>query len=383
MKRRPSPLEEALQGRLRLLATTLRPSTLRGYQRTVRLFLEYLSGRFPEVRQPAELRRDPHVLGWLEHLWSRQSAHSGQRLANCTRAACLIQLRKLLDLLADHKHPPRPGLLLSEDIPRPDHVLPRPLPPQQDAALQAQLRRCNDLLSSALLLTRLTGIRIGECADLTPDCLRHLGGNHWSIHVPVGKLHSERWVPVDEQVRAVVARLSFLRTLPPAAEQFLLPRPKSRSVLCQDLRAALRAAADHAGIASKIVPHQLRHTYATSLLRAGVSLPALMKLLGHRTANMTLRYVEITQQDLQREFLQARQQPRHLVPMPLALDSGEPETPDAELVLQRLTSAVRVLDLFRMQTRRVAAPQLRLLARRLVRVRSRFKKLIQTGEEKK
>jgi|GEM_PF-3877170 len=41
----------------------------------------------------------------------------------------------------------------------------------------------------------------------------------------------------------------------------------------------------------------MRHTYATTMLRAGVSLPALMKLLGHRTANMTLRYVEITQQD--------------------------------------------------------------------------------------
>jgi len=37
------------------------------------------------------------------------------------------------------------------------------------------------------------------------------------------------------------------------------------------------------------------HTYATKMLRAGVSLPALMKLPGHTAANMTLRYVEITQ----------------------------------------------------------------------------------------
>jgi integrase len=37
----------------------------------------------------------------------------------------------------------------------------------------------------------------------------------------------------------------------------------------------------------------MRHTYATAMRRAGVSLPALMKLLRHRTANMTLRYVEI------------------------------------------------------------------------------------------
>ncbi|MGI8744622.1 MAG: hypothetical protein ACR2NN_19015, partial [Bryobacteraceae bacterium] len=41
--------------------------------------------------------------------------------------------------------------------------------------------------------------------------------------VPLGKLHTERWVPVDQEARAVVARLSFLRTLPPSAGEFLLP----------------------------------------------------------------------------------------------------------------------------------------------------------------
>ncbi len=209
-----------------------------------------------------------------------------------------------------------------EDIPRADQCLPRPLHPPDDAALLAELRRRNDLLSNALLLMRLPGMRIGECVDLAPDCLRHLGEEHWAVQVPLGKLHTERWVPVDQEARQVLAGLAFLRTLPPSAENFLLPRPRSRAVLCGDLRAALREAAAAAGIAAKIVPHQLRHTYATSMLRAGVSLPALMKLLGHRTANMTLRYVEITQQDLQREFLLAREKPRHLIPIPPALSGS-------------------------------------------------------------
>jgi site-specific recombinase XerD len=329
------PLEQALQARVRLLATTLRPATVQHYRHTAGLFLSLLRERFPEVRRPVQIRRDPHVLAWLEQLWTRGVPHSGKPLSNTTRAGHLIRLRKLFDLLADHAFPPRPGLVWSEDLPRPDHVLPRPLQPEDDARLQTELRSRNDLLSNALLLTRLTGMRIGECVDLAPDCLRHLGDNRWAIHVPLGKLHTERWVPVDEEVRAILARLAFLRTWPPAAEQFLLPRPKSRSMLFQDLRAALASAADRAGIASKIVPHQLRHTYATSMLRAGVSLPALMQLLGHRTANMTLRYVEITQQDLQREFLQARAKPRHLVPMPAALDRVEPQSPDAASVVEK------------------------------------------------
>ncbi len=39
-----------------------------------------------------------------------------------------------------------------------------------------------------------------------------------------------------------------------------------------------------------ITPHQLRHTYATALVNAGVSLQVLMQLLGHSTAEMSLRY---------------------------------------------------------------------------------------------
>ena len=43
------------------------------------------------------------------------------------------------------------------------------------------------------------------------------------------------------------------------------------------------------------------------MVRFGVSLPALMQLLGHKDIRMTLRYVLVTQQDLQHEFHAARQ----------------------------------------------------------------------------
>jgi site-specific recombinase XerD len=380
MKRLAHPLEEALRARVRLLETTLRPSTAGHYRGTVRLFLAYLRQSFPEVRRAEQLRRDPHLLGWLEYLWKRRTPIP---LCAASRAAHLIRLRKLFDLLADHAFPPRPGLLWSEDIPRPDQVLPRPLSPEDDARLQTELRQRNDLLSHALLLTRGTGMRIGETIDLAPDCLRHLEGDRWALHVPVGKLHSERWTPVDAELRAVVARLSFWRTLPPAAApEFLLPRPKGRGRLGQDLRAALRQAAAAAGISSKVVPHQLRHTYATSMLRAGVSLPALMKLLGHRTANMTLRYLEITQQDLQREFHLARQSPRYLLPLPLSLPGPEPDLANAPTVLERLSGAIGLLDLFRQQSS-VEDRLLRLMLRRLVRIRSAFEKLIAEADSRK
>jgi hypothetical protein len=61
-----------------------------------------------------------------------------------------------------------------------------------------------------------------------------------------------------------------------------------------------------------------RHTYASEMIRSGVTLPALMKLLGHRDPGMTMRYVEVASNDLQREFRMARSQPRHLAPQPKA-----------------------------------------------------------------
>jgi len=170
------------------------------------------------------------------------------------------------------------------------------------------------------LLQRLTGMRLEECVDLAPDGLRHLGDNRWSLHVPHGKPRRERRVPVDDQVRVAIKRLTFLRTLPPAADpQFLVPRPNGRDALPASLRKMLCDAAAQVGIGAHLVPHQLRHTYATTMLRAGVSLPALMKLRGHHNANMTLLYVEVTQQDLPREYRAARRQPRHRMPIPPAL----------------------------------------------------------------
>ena len=131
MNTRRNLLQEALGARVRLLATTLRPTTIAGYEGTVRMFLKYVE-RFPAVRQPSDLRRDPHLLGWLEYLWSKPCTHSGQPACASTRGARVLQLRKLFDLLADHRYPPRPGLLLSEDVPRPEQLLPRPLTPEQD-----------------------------------------------------------------------------------------------------------------------------------------------------------------------------------------------------------------------------------------------------------
>ena len=81
------------------------------------------------------------------------------------------------------------------------------------------------------------------------------------------------------------------------------------------------------------------------MVRAGVSLPALMKLLGHTDPEMTMRYVDVTGNDLQREFHLARSQARHLAPQPKA----PTVSPRAGLdgVADALLSAQHAIEMFR------------------------------------
>src|SRR5271170_7817274 len=172
------------------------------------------------------------------------------------------------------------------------------------------------------------------------------------------------------------ARLRFFRSLDPLPDNGrLLAWHGSRVSLLARLRDYLHLACHSAGLPTSIVPHQLRHTYGTEMVRAGVGFAAVMKLLGHKSPHMTLEYLEITQQDLQREFHLARSHPRHSAPS-RTLSSAPPPRADLPSLIDSLKAAQHVLEMFR---RSLAddSPR-RLLARlasRLVKILAETKKL--------
>jgi site-specific recombinase XerD len=314
-----------------------------------RHFLAYLQTDFPQLLHLSELRRDPHLFGWFRRLCEQDPP-----LSNVTRRRYLLDLRRLLVDLAFAGHPLQPNLILTEDFPPRPEYLPRALSPEDDRQLQQELSRTNDLLSNALLLTRATGIRIGECIHLALDCLRSLGSNQWGLHVPLGKLHTERLVPVDEHVRQMITRILTLRALAPASHlarsaSFLLPR-SGPDTLYRNLRQALHRVAGRADCSHPITCHQLRHTFATEMIRLGVNLPALMQLLGHKNINMTMRYVKVTQSDLQREFYLARQntiQPHHIPELPVS--SPFSASSDLPGIRRALAATRHLLEMYRRQ----------------------------------
>lgn len=336
------PLASVFDRAVDSMGAALSPDTTRHYRGTVRNFLSYLANHHPQLNCLHQLRRESHILDWMSHLHSQVPSLTTESYINQ-----LIALRSLCKELAwTEQLPELVHLIRREDIPRAPHRLPRPLTAHQDELLQQEFLRRNDLGGNAFLLMRHSGMRIGECADLSFDCLRSTGPKQWAIHVPLGKLQTERMVPVDAFAAQLVQRLRFFRSLDPLpGDGHLLARHSGKTALVRQLRDYLHQVCYSLNLSTRIVPHQLRHTYATEMLRAGVGFPVLMKLLGHADPDMTMRYAEVTSTDLQREFQRARSHPRHLVPQPKApsprLSIGLDGVIDSLLVAQH------VLEMFR------------------------------------
>ena len=104
-------IEDFLYARIQTLG-----SPPRCYQTAAHRFLEYLRIDFPQVRRLSQLRRDPHLLGWLGSL------SEDPPLSNSTRRIYLLVLRRLL-------HDLQPGLIVAEDFPPRSRKTPQPRPP--------------------------------------------------------------------------------------------------------------------------------------------------------------------------------------------------------------------------------------------------------------
>ena len=336
------PLAPVFDAAVDSLGAALAPESVRQYRDAVRAFLTWLGTHHPEVVSLDQLRRDPHILGWMTQLRSRVPS-----LAPVTYILRLTFVRGAFNELAwTARMPALSQLIRREDIPRRPRSLPRALSDEHDQVLQQALRRRNDLGSNFFLLLRHTGMRIGEGVDLSFDCLHTSGPDHWTIHVPLGKLKTERLVPVDSFTRDLVHRLRFFRWLDPTPpDGHLLARPASRHMLLRQLRSYLHEVSAAAGIPGRIVPHQLRHSYASEMLRCGVDLPALMKLLGHTSPEMTMVYLDIALTDLQREFDLACSHPRHAAPPPRV--SASPARAGFAGVLDALVTAQHVVEMYR------------------------------------
>lgn len=311
----PQPaIHRVIERYLETVATTLSPGTMSAKRQSLIAFAEYLQQHHPDVRRLSDLDRQRHVEPFL--IWNRTRPYRGRKgyldrpIAASTAYRAVGDVRLFFSDLSlwGWAERPRRQLLFDTDTGRKTEPLPFALAPDADRDLMREIRRIDDPFERcALVILRGTGMRISEVLDLELDCLWDTPSHGTWVKVPLGKLKRERMVPLDaETLEAFDAWMSVRgvqRAVPNPRDngrtaEFLF-MAQGRRLSAYRLRRALRETAGRAGLKGKggkpprVTPHQLRHTYGTSLINAGMSLEALMALLGHATPQMTLRYAKL------------------------------------------------------------------------------------------
>jgi site-specific recombinase XerD len=229
--------------------------------------------------------------------------------------------------------------MFAADVPKLDQPLPRALPPDIDAAIMNAVAELDDPFPRiGLTVLRGAGLRVGELLDLEVGSVIDYGPTGTWLKVPLGKLATERMVPLDANTLAALDEWADHRgphrSIPhPRTGQLtdFLFTARGRRLGATRLRNGLLAAAQAAGLRSAdgetliVTCHQLRHTWATGLANAGMSLQALMALLGHVTPQMTIRYATLASPTLRTAYDEAMgKMRRQLTLTPV----GKPIIPD-------------------------------------------------------
>jgi site-specific recombinase XerD len=339
-------IRDAFVRYLRTVATTLRPKTVESRAASLTLFGVWLGHLHREVTTLSKLRRH-HLEEFLAYDAGRacqgKVAASGRAISVSHHARAVRDLRAFFDDITIWGWADRPPALVLHrgDIPRLPAPLPRAMPPDVDRAVMQAAQQLDDTAARAgIVLLRGTGLRLGELLDLELDCLWELPGHGTWLKVPLGKLNTERVVPLDADtltvldtwlaVRGRQRALTHPRHGRPADFLFVMAGAR---IGPNRIRRGIADAIDAAGLTDPsgqplhITPHQLRHTYATTLVNAGMSLQALMALLGHVSPQMTLRYAALANGTVRGAYDAAMAKVHQRRPLPLVV-AGRPVVPD-------------------------------------------------------
>ncbi len=276
--------------RTHCVARGLRPLTLAAYEDALTQFSQWVrvscSGRTPDCVSARD------VLQYLQHL--RDDRGNGDSAVN--RAVTV--LRRFYQAMVamghlDHQRNPMMGFPSIKAVPR---KLPVSLAQDQVTRLldEPKVDTVIGLRDRALLaILDGTGIRASECTSLR--C-----GNVDLIRLTIsvkGKGGHERVIPLNPQLADVLRIYASARGAAlPAAPFFRsrFGRPLSRGAVYE----RVRTWGQRSRVGIPLSPHRMRHTFATHLVRAGVSLVTIRDLLGHRQITSTQIYLHVTAEDL-------------------------------------------------------------------------------------
>jgi integrase/recombinase XerD len=184
-----------------------------------------------------------------------------------------------------------PQVLTREEV---DHLLEQPRgndpPALRDRALLELMYACGLRVSEAI------GLHVGDL-DLDGAILQARG-----------KGNKERLVPVGR--RALAAVRAYLERGRPRLvglrpEPHLFVNQRGLGLTRQGLYKIVQGHARTAGLADRMSPHTLRHTFATHLLAGGCDLRSLQEMLGHADLATTQIYTHLSAERLKEAYFKA------------------------------------------------------------------------------
>ena len=185
-----------------------------------------------------------------------------------------------------------------------------PLSVDEVARFWSSFRNARDLAIVGLML--MHGLRSAEVMALNRDDVLLSEGQ---LRVR-GKGNKLRFLPLAPETTQLLDHYLLLeRPDPCSAALFVVLKGPARGqrMTPAGLRSLFRHHRRTTGI-QLANPHRFRHTFASDMVRAGISLPALMQLMGHADIQTTLHDVKVSPQDVYLQYARAAAQCIHPQP---------------------------------------------------------------------
>jgi site-specific recombinase XerD len=241
-------------------------ATRKDYIRNVRKFAAFL-GRSPDTATSDDLRR-----------FQLQMAQ--QQVSPWSINAAIAALRFFFTVTLERPDLVRPLRIVNE---------PRKAPVVLSQEEVARLLEAAPGLKykAALSVAYGAGLRVSEVANLK---VSDIDSERMTLRVEQGKGQRDRYVMLSPQLLELLR--DWWRTARPQVWLFPGQNPIN-PMTPRQLNRAVTAAKDLAGIAKRVSPHTLRHSFATHLLEQGVDIRVIQVLLGHAKLETTALYTRV------------------------------------------------------------------------------------------
>ena len=268
----------------------LSPATLENYRHALDLLFKLTDGKALEDLQASDIRRYLAVL-------------HAKGLAPRTLALTLSAWRGCFRWLAKHRGG-RANPALGIRAPRAPRTLPKALSVEAAQRLLEEAPAEEPLLVQDRAMFELlysSGLRLAELIALD------LGDGRLDLRqgevTVTGKGAKSRTVPVGEKARqALRAWLSIRSRVAATGETALFVGARGRRIAASVVGARFSAWARRRGLAQRVHPHMLRHSFASHVLQSSQDLRAVQEMLGHSSISTTQVYTHLDFQALAKVY---------------------------------------------------------------------------------